>query len=253
MMEHQEAKNSYILYLADNAVILGQRLGEWCGHGPVLEQDMAMTNIALDNIGRSRLLYQYASELTGNQQSEDQIAFLRNEWEYRNLLLVEQPNGDFAHTIARQFFLDAFHFPYFKALINSADTALAAIAEKTLKETAYHLKWSSEWVLRLGDGTELSHQKMQNAVDALWTFTGEMFMESDFEKQMRIQGISPDLDLVREVWMEKIQSILTQATLKTPQANWMQSGGKQGNHSEYLGYILSEMQYMQRAYPNMEW
>lgn len=252
-MVHPESKYLYILYLADNALILGQRLGEWCGHGPVLEQDMAMTNIALDYIGRARLLYQYASEIGENKRSEDQIAFLRNEWEYRNLLLTEQPNGDFAHTIARQFYLDAFQYPYFKALMNSSDTSLAAIAEKTIKETAYHLKWSSEWVLRLGDGTEVSHQKMQTAIDDLWSFTGEMLAESDFEKQMRFQGVSPDLEPVRDIWMQKIQSICEQATLKTPQTNWMQSGGKQGRHSEHLGYILTEMQYMQRAYPDMEW
>lgn len=252
-MEHREAKNLYLLHLADNAVILGQRLGEWCGHGPVLEQDMAMTNIALDYIGRARLLYQYAAELNGNAQTEDQIAFLRNEWEYRNLLLVEQANGNFAQTIARQFFLEAFHFPYFQALVNSTDATLAAIAEKTLKETSYHLKWSSEWVLRLGDGTEVSHHKMQDAVDELWSFTGEMFAESDYEKEMSRQGVSPDLNRIRELWMKKVLSILEQANLKVPQSSWMQSGGKQGNHSEHLGYILAEMQYMQRAYPNMEW
>lgn len=252
-MDRKEAKYLYILHLADNALILGQRLGEWCGHGPVLEQDMAMTNIALDYIGRARLLYQYASEIGANKQNEDQIAFTRNEWEYRNILLVEQPNGDFAHTIARQFYLEAFHYPYFTALANSKDTGLAAIAQKTVKETAYHLKWSSEWILRLGDGTELSHQKIQAAIGELWSYTGELFLESEFEKEMQLEGVSPDLKSVRDLWFEKVNATLGIATLKIPGSSWMQSGGKQGKHSEKLGYILSEMQYMQRAYPGMEW
>lgn len=249
-MEH---KINYILHLADNALILGQRLGEWCGHGPVLEQDLAMTNISLDYIGRARLLFQYAADLKKDGSTEDSLAFLRNEWEYRNVLLVEQNNGDFAHTILRQFFLEAFQFPYFQELKKSADQRLAEIAEKSIKETAYHLRWSSEWVIRLGDGTETSKEKINNAIESLWPFTGELFEESEYEQQMRTQHIAPDLTLIQNHWMDKIQSTFKEADLEVPGPCWFQTGGKTGVHSEAMGYLLTDLQYMQRAYPGMEW
>ncbi|MBV6473883.1 MAG: 1,2-phenylacetyl-CoA epoxidase, subunit C [Saprospiraceae bacterium] len=243
----------YVLHLADNALILGQRLGEWCGHGPVLEQDIAMTNIALDYIGRARMLYQYAAGICSPESTEDQLAFMRNEWEYRNLLLVERPNGDFAHTVARQFFLEAFQMDYFKALQHSGDATLSAIAEKSIKETAYHFKWASEWVIRLGDGTEISHHRMQEAVDALWPFTGELFCEAPCESWMRKSFDCPDPAAMRSGWSARLQSVFAAAGLEIPTGNWMQEGGKTGRHTEHMGYILAEMQYMQRAYPGMEW
>ncbi len=252
-MNAQQVKINYILHLADNALILGQRLGEWCGHGPVLEQDMAMTNIALDYLGRARLLYQYAAELTGNKATEDSLAYLRNEWDYKNVLLVEQENTDFAYTVVRQFFLEAFQFPYFSLLINSRDKRLSEIAEKTYKETAYHLRWSSEWMIRLGDGTNVSHQKIQTAVDDLWTYTGELFEAASYEQQMRDEQIAPDLASVKNSWIEKTGKVLKEATLQIPNSGWSQTGGKTGRHSEKLGYILADLQYMQRAYPGMEW
>lgn len=252
-MDLQEAKLNYLLHLADNAMILGQRLGEWCGHGPVLEQDMAMTNIALDYLGRARLLFQYAAELKGSGATEDSLAFLRSEWEYKNLLLVEQPNIDFAYTVARQFFLDAFHYPYFTSLKSCSDQRLAEIAEKTVKETAYHLKWSGEWVIRLGDGTEESHIKMQTAVNELWSYTGELFETSEYELLLVKDGIAPDLSAMKTAWIEKTDAVLQEAGLAKPNLNWMQSGGKTGRHSEQMGYILSDLQFMQRAYPGMSW
>lgn len=252
-METMDQKINYLLHLADNALILGQRLGEWCGHGPVLEQDLAMTNISLDYIGRARLLYQYAAELKDGGSTEDTLAFLRNEWEYRNVLLVEQNNGDFAQTIVRQFFLEAFQFPYFRELKKSSDRRLAEIAEKSIKETAYHLRWSSEWVIRLGDGTETSREKIKAAVDSFWPFTGELFEESEYEMQMRSIDVAPELQLIQNYWMDKVQTIFKEAYLEIPATGWYQSGGKKGRHTEAMGFLLTDLQYMQRAYPGMEW
>ena len=244
-------QQKYLLHLADNALILGQRMGEWCGHGPVLEQDIAMTNIALDLIGQARLTYQHiASSLGGD---EDEIAFLRKEQEYFNLLLVEQKNGNFAETIARQFFFDAFNFYNYHQLTSSNDEHLAAIAVKSLKEVKYHLRYSSEWVVRLGDGTEESHHKMQEAVDRLWMFTGEMFEPSSYEIALRDTGFISDVTKIKSNWMEKVEQVLAKATLTKPEDSWMQTGGKEGNHSENMGFILSELQYMQHAYPGLKW
>ncbi|MBK9223172.1 MAG: phenylacetate-CoA oxygenase subunit PaaC [Saprospiraceae bacterium] len=249
----KETKIQYLLHLADNALILGQRLGEWCGHGPVLEQDIAMTNISLDYIGRARLLYQYAAELQGPDSTEDQLAFLRDEWDYKNCLLVEHPNVDFAYTVARQFFMDAFQFPYFMILCSSNDKRLSSIAEKTVKETAYHLKWSAEWMIRLGDGTEISNQKIQIAVNDLWSFTGELFESSPYEDQMIKEGIIPDISAIKDQWFSKIQEVFERAHIVKPSSEWMQTGGKSGQHTEQLGYILASLQYMQRAYPGLVW
>ncbi len=252
-MTLQEAHLEYILQIGDNALILGQRLGEWCGHGPVLEQDIAITNIALDLIGQARSLMQYAAELEGKGRDEDQMAFLRDAWEFRNVLLVEQPNEDWAYTITRQFFFDAFNFCFHKELINSKDTHLAAIAEKSLKEITYHLRYSSEWMIRLGDGTDVSHEKMQNAVNDLWMFTGELTEMNEVDKIMIAEGIGVDLNIIKPLYNQKINAILEEATLQKPADTWMQSGGKVGRHTEHLGYILADMQFMQRAYPNMKW
>jgi len=243
----------YLLQLGDNALILSQRLGEWCGHGPVLEQDIAMTNIALDLLGQARMLLTYAGELEGQGKSEDDLAYFRDAHQFHSALLVEQPNTDWAFTIVRQFFFDVFNFYNYSALLQSRDERLAAIAEKSLKEVTYHLRYSSEWVVRLGDGTETSHQKMQTALDELWMFTGELTTPSEVDRLMAEAGIAPDLLKIKPLWDAKVSAVLEEATLKKPENDWMQSGGKTGRHTEHLGYILAEMQHLQRTYPGNEW
>ena len=237
---------NYSLYLADNALILGQRNAAWCGHGPVLEQDIAITNISLDLIGQARSFYQYAAELIGNGATEDSLAYLRTEREFKNVLLTEQPNGDWAHTILRQFFFCSYQYYLYQVLINHTDSRLAAIAEKSLKEVSYHLRWSSEWVIRLGDGTEESNQRLRKALEALWCYTGELFMPADYE-----EGI--DLGGIKSSWEAKVKHILEEATLSVPANVFMHSGGKTGTHTEQLGFILAELQYLQRTYPGAEW
>ena len=252
-MTDSSALYQYVLRMADNALIIGQRLSEWCGHGPILEQDMAMTNIALDFVGQARSLFQYAAELEGSGKTEDDLAFLRDVWDFKNFLLLEQPNGDFAHTICRQFLFDAYNYYFHLELKNSTDQQLAAIAEKSLKEVTYHLRWSSEWMIRLGDGTDLSHGKIQKALDHLWMYTGEMTTADELDQTLADQGIGVDLNKIKPLWNEKVNAILKEATLTRPEDAWMQSGGKQGKHSEQLGFILAEMQYLQRAYPGQQW
>lgn len=252
-MTLKEAHFDYILRMGDNALILGQRLSEWCGHGPVLEQDIAITNIALDQMGQARSILKYAGEVEAKGRDEDQIAFLRDAWDFRNVLLVEQPNEDWAYTMVRQFLFDAFNYLFHTELTRSKDTHLAAIAEKSLKEITYHQRYSSEWMIRLGDGTEVSHEKMQNALDELWMFTGELTAMNEVDEIMIAEGIGVDLNKIKPLYDEKVASILEEATLTKPENDWMQSGGKIGRHTEHLGYILADMQFMQRAYPNMEW
>jgi ring-1,2-phenylacetyl-CoA epoxidase subunit PaaC len=243
----------YILQLGDNALILSQRLAEWCGHGPVLEQDIAVTNIALDLLGQARMLLSHAGALEGAGRSEDDLAYFRDENAFLNALLVEQPNEDWAYTIARQFYFDAWNFHNYQALLHSEDTQLAAIAEKALKEVTYHLRFSSEWVLRLGDGTELSHQKIQRAIDDLWMFSGELCLPSPADQWAASAGIGPDLGTIAPLWMQKVRSVLEEATLRLPTDTWMQQGGKTGVHTEHLGYMLAEMQHLQRSHPNCVW
>ena len=252
-MKNQSSLYSFLTIQADTALINGQRLGEWCGHGPVLEQDIAMTNIALDCIGRARLIYQYACTIDSRFKDEDEMAYMRNVMEYKNLLLAEQPNGHFGVTIARQFFLDAFHLPFYEALCESKDEKLAAIAAKSVKELAYHYRWSSEWVVRLGDGTPESHARMQEGIDEMFAFTGEMFEATEDESILTEGGIIPALELIKQNWQTRVSQTLQHATLIEPKAGWMQSGGKKGVHFEHLGHILSELQYMQRVYPGLEW
>ncbi len=244
---------NYTLQIADNALILGHRLSEWCGHGPVLEQDIALTNIALDLIGQARSLYQYTAQIEGNGKTEDDFAYLRIGTQYKNLLLVEQPNGHFGTTIVRQFLFDAYHFAFYQELLKSKDKTLAAIAEKSLKEVTYHLRFSSEWMIRLGDGTEESHLKMQTSLDDLWVYTGALFEESEVDTEALNTGFGVDLSIVKNYWDQKVTEILNLATLKRPTSTWTQRGGKQGRHSEHLGYILAEMQYLQRTYPGQAW
>ncbi|HEY0091047.1 MAG TPA: 1,2-phenylacetyl-CoA epoxidase subunit PaaC [Flavobacterium sp.] len=243
----------YIYGIADNALILGQRLGELCGHGPNLETDIAMTNIALDLLGQTRSYYQYAAKLTGGNATEDTIAFLRSEREYKNVLLVEQPNTDFAYSIGRQFLYDVFHLLMLQELQNSTDPTLSAIAKKSIKEVSYHQRFSSDWIRRLGDGTEESHDRMQTAINDLWTFTDELFHQTDADKLMAIANIGVDVTMLREAYFAIVLAILTEATLEIPDLKYFQKGGKLGIHSEHMGYLLADMQYMQRTFPNMQW
>jgi ring-1,2-phenylacetyl-CoA epoxidase subunit PaaC len=243
----------YLLHLADNRLILGQRLGEWCGHGPVLEQDIALTNIALDLIGQARLIYQYAADLSDGK-SEDDLAFLRREHEYLNLLLVELPNGNFADTVVRQYFFDVHDYLVCEALTRCTDPQLSAIAEKALKEVTYHKRWSKEWVVRLGDGTEESHQKTQAAVHNLWQYTGELFEPATYEMSVLETHQTPDVRLHKDAWFSQVKDTLEKASIQVPDGEgWMQTGGKSGRHTEHMGFLLTELQYMQRTYPAMQW
>ena len=243
----------YILGIADNSLILGQRMGELCGHGPSLETDIACTNISLDLFGQVRSYYQYAAKIAGDGRSEDDIAMLRKEREYLSVLLVEQPNTDFAFTMARHFLFDVYHFLFLTELQKSKDLTLSAIASKCIKEVSYHQRFSSDWIKRLGDGTDESHQKMQIAIDALWTYTDELFHQTDADKAMVNEGIGVDVTTLKDKYYSRVNTILEEATLQIPESKWFQKGGKQGIHTEHLGYLLSDLQYMQRTYPNMEW
>jgi len=243
----------YTLRRADDALILGHRLSEWCGHAPILEEDMALTNMALDLLGQARELYSYAGAVEGKGNDEDRLAYLRDVRQYRNLLLVEQLNGDFARTMVRQFFYSAFADLYWRAMMKSGDATLAAIAAKSEKETAYHLRHSSEWMVRLGDGTPESHARAQTAIDDLWAFTGEMFEVDSGERALIEAGIAVDPAALRPQWLKTISDIVAEATLTLPKSDWMQQGGRSGRHSEHLGHLLSELQSMQRTFPGVTW
>ena len=247
------SKINYILGIADNALILGQRLSELCGHGPSLETDIATTNIALDLLGQTRSYYQYAAELMGSDTTEDTLAFLRKEREYKNVLLVEQPNTDFGYVMARQYLFDVFHLLLLDQLQNSSDEVLAAIAKKSIKEVSYHQRFSGDWIKRLGDGTEESHSRMQEAFDNLWTFTNELFLMTADDTEMAASGVGVDVSKLKEAWMQEITALLNEATLNVPDLKYFLKGGKEGIHSEHMGFILTEMQYMQRTFPNMTW
>lgn len=244
---------TYTLRIADDSLILGQRLSEWCGHGPIIEEDIALTNIALDLIGQATSLLEYAAQVEDKGRNADDLAFLRFENQYFNTQLVEQKNGDFAVTIARQWIFDTFRLPFYEALQHSADKQLAAIAEKSLKETKYHWKHSSEWMIRMGDGTEESNKRVTDALNLLWKFSDELFYMDDVDKELISQGIAIDLETLRPAFNERIQYVLQQATLQLPDSKWKLNGGRLGRHTEHFGHLLAEMQYMQRAYPNMEW
>ncbi|MEO7923463.1 MAG: 1,2-phenylacetyl-CoA epoxidase subunit PaaC [Chitinophagaceae bacterium] len=257
-------QTSFLLHLADNALILGHRNSEWCGHGPVLEQDIAITNISLDLIGQARNFYQYAAQLinetqkivapneevVGGEVTEDSLAYLREAKDFKNCLLLELPKGDWAVTILRQFFFSNYQYFLYGQLQNSRDEQVAAIAAKALKEVTYHLRWSSEWVIRLGDGTEESHLRIVKAVDELWPYTGELFMKAGYEENSGV-----DLSTLRNEWMNKVKDIFEEATLPFPaeDGSVLRAGGKEGRHTEHLDNILIDLQYLQRAYPNSEW
>jgi len=243
----------YVLRLGDLSLVLGQRLGEWVGHSPALEEDLGVANIALDMIGQARLLLSYAAEIEGRGRDEDDIAFLREHGEYLNPILVERPNGDFGHTIVRQVLIDAFQLELFERMAASTDERLAAIAAKSVKEVRYHLRYSSGWLVRLGDGTEESHARVQSALESLWPYTVELFAEDELDKSMAERGVAPRLADVEAGWSRRIGGILTEATLDRPRDRPHAWHGKRGQHSEHLGYLLAEMQHLQRTYPGARW
>lgn len=244
---------AYALGRADDALVLGHRLSEWCGHAPMMEEDMALANIGLDLLGQARSLYQYAAGLRGDGADEDRLAYHRDAPAYRNLLLAELPNGDFARTLVRQFLHAAFADPYWREMMGSADPTLAAIAAKSEKESAYHLRHSAEWVIRLGDGTDESHARAQEALVELWPYTGEMFEIDAAARELIAAGIAVDPATLREGWERTVDEVLGQATLARPAGSWMQSGGRSGRHTEHLGKLLAEMQSLQRAHPGATW
>ena len=252
-MTLQEAKFEYLLRLGDSSLIIGHRLSEWCGHGPILEEDIALINIALDFVGNATSILGYAGQVEGKGRTEDDLAFMRGEREFRNLLITEQPNGDFANTIARQFLFDTYMFFLYEELKSSKDETIAAIAVKSHKEITYHLRHTSEWMLRLGDGTAESHERLQNGLNDLWMFTSEMFDMDEVDTLLMKEGIAPDLNKVKANWEKRVHEVLAEATLEIPTTTFKQKGSKEGKHSEHLGFLLAEMQYVHRAYPGAKW
>ena len=247
------AAASYVLRLADLSLVLGQRLGEWIGHAPAIEEDLGLANTALDLIGQARLLLAYAGEIEGRGRSEDDLAFLREQGEFLNPVLVEQPNGDFGQTIVRQVLIDAFQLELYERLATSADARLAAIAAKSVKETRYHFRYSAGWLMRLGDGTAESRARVQSALEKFWPLTVELFAEDDLDRAMAEAGVAPRLDEVRAAWILRIEELLAEATLTRPVDRTYSWFGKRGQHSEHLGYMLAEMQHLQRAHPGARW
>ena len=249
----QEALFAFVLHLGDNTLVLGHRLSEWCGHAPALEEDIALANTALDLIGQTQLWLGLAAEVEGKGRSADKLAYLRDSWDFRNLLLVERPNGDFGATLMRQFLFDAFHLPLLRALSASTNKSIADIAAKSAKEAAYHLERSSDLVIRLGDGSAESNARMQAALDDLWPYTGEMFMAQQSDTVLVAAGLAPDLAVIRQAWQASVEAVMQEATLSIPGGAFAHKGGRRGVHSEHLGYILAELQFLQRAYPGGVW
>jgi ring-1,2-phenylacetyl-CoA epoxidase subunit PaaC len=248
-----EALFLYVLRLADTSLVLGQRLGEWIGHAPALEEDLGLANLALDLIGQARLLLTYAGEIEGRGRDEDTLAFLRDAPEFRNLTLAEQPNGDFAHTIVRQWLIDGWQLEVYEGLVGSADTRLAAIAAKAVKETRYHYRFSGGWLVRLGDGTAESQARAQQALDSLWRFTEELFTADEIDERLAAAGVAPALGPAGERWRRRVEQDLREATLVIPARQPHPWHGKRGVHTEHLGHLLGEMQHLQRTYPGVSW
>lgn len=248
-----DVRIGYATYLGDTSLILAQRLGEWVGHAPALEEDLALANVALDLLGQARYLLSYAGELEGRERSEDDLAFLRDPSDYTNLALVEQPNVDFGHTIVRQFLVDAWQLELFEHLQSSREQRFAELAAKALKETRYHYRFSAGWMVRLGDGTEESHKRVQTALDALWRFTGEMFAPGAADEQAAQAGFAPDPSTLRSAWLANVEQVLREATLKKPADANYRWFGKRHEHSDHLSRLLAEMQFMQRTYPGAQW
>jgi len=243
----------YAVRLGDDAIVLGHRISEWVSNGPFLEEDIALGNVALDFIGRARMFYTYAAELTGNGKTEDDFAYLRDERQFQNYLINELPRGDFAYSTARQLFIDVYNTHFLAALKQSNDETLSAIAAKAAKETKYHLRRSTDWTLRLGDGTEESHQRMQNAIDELWGYTHELFEHDALEQRLIDAGIAVDAAAFKAQWLADVSQVLEQATLTVPTAEWAVRGGREGYHTENLGHLLTEMQFLHRSHPNCQW
>jgi ring-1,2-phenylacetyl-CoA epoxidase subunit PaaC len=249
----QTATFDYLLRLGDNALVLGQRLSEWAAHGPILEEDLALTNVALDLVGHARLWLGYASEIEGNGGDADRLAYFRDQREYRNVLLVERPNGNYADTTARQFLFDTWHLYLLQALSSSRDERIAAIASKAAREVAYHVRRSGDWTIRLGDGTETSRERMQAALDAAWPYTGELFASDEIDRDLSERGIACELETLRTPWRAHVERVVAEATLALPTDGWMHSGGRRGRHTEALGYLLAEMQSVARSIPATQW
>lgn len=239
--------------VGDNCLILGHRVSEWCGHAPALEEDIALANTALDLIGQTQFWLGLAADVEGKGRSGDDLAFLRDAGAFRNVLLVERPNGDFGHTLMRQFLFDAWHVEFLAAAAGSSDPRVAEIALKASKEAAYHLERSADLVVRLGDGSEESHKRMQAALDMLWPYTGELFMADKVDAAVAEAGIAPSPETLKDAWLQTVSAVLAEATLRLPENGWQHKGGKTGTHTEHLGFILAEMQFLQRAYPGATW
>ncbi len=253
-MNKETALYQYLLRLGDTSLILGHRMSEWCGHGPKLEQDIALINISLDLIGQARSYLSYAAKVEGKGRTEDDLAYFRVERDFRNLMITEAPNGNWGDTLMRSFLFDTFHYYFLQDLSKSADNQLAAIAKKSLKEVTYHLRHSTEWIIRLGDGTAESHEKVQTALNELWMYTGELFDMDEVDEILLKAGIAPDLSQIKVHWDNYVKETLHEATLAHPGETWMQTGGKlKGIHTEELGFILAEMQYLPRCYPDAKW
>ena len=254
MEEKHNHLADYCLRLGDTSLIAGQRLTEWCGHAPELEEDIALSNMSLDLIGQARIMLSYAGELEGKGRTEDQLAYFRDERDYRNLLLAEQPNGDFAQTMTRQFLLSVYLLLVYDALKKSKDEMIRGFAEKSWKEMAYHVRHSSDWLLRLGDGTEESHRRLQDAVDELWAYTDDLFHADETDEKLAKEGITPDLNRIRDLWNREVEALFSKAFIQKPAVSgYMKNGSRQGLHTEHLGYILADMQFLARAYPDAKW
>lgn len=243
----------WLLRRGDTVLVLGHRVSEWCGHSPVLEEDIALANIALDLIGQARMWLSLAGEVEGKGRGENELAYLRDAWDFRNVLLAEQPNGDFGKTLMRQFLIDTFQVLLLKGLETSADERIAAIAAKAGKEAAYHLDRSADLVIRLGDGTPESHRRMQDALDQLWSYSGELFASDEIDQAMSAAGLAPDPASLKSEWRKSVDEVLAEATLTVPDSAFAHLGGLTGRHSEHLGHLLAEMQFLQRAYPGASW
>lgn len=252
-MNPDEALIAYTLRLADNALVLSQRMVEFVAAGPELEEELANANFALDFIGQARMLYTHAGQLEGLGRDEDDLAFMRDEHEFRNLLLLEQPNGHFGDALVRQFLFETFYLHLLDALTHCSDKGLSEIAVRAVKEVRYHFRHSSQWMVRLGDGTALSHERIQQSLDDAWPYTGEMFAADEIDAAMQESFNGPDLMAIQTLWRRDVEKTVAEATLALPDDQWMASGGKQGRHSEHLGFLLAEMQYLQRSFPGVTW
>ena len=249
----QQALTEYLLRLGDDRLVLGHRTSEWCGHGPVLEEDIALANIALDLLGQATLFLKQAGQSEGQGRDEDALAYWRDETQFRNLQLVELPKGDFGFTILRQFLFSSWSFHHLEALSRSGHAELAALAAKALKETRYHVRHSGEWVVRLGDGTEESHRRIQDSLDELWPWTGELAWQDEVDRELQTAGIVPDLETLREPWQSMVTEVLGRATLALPPGPMRMTGGRRGRHTEHLGHMLAEMQIVARSHPGATW